>query len=281
MAIVSFWSDSEKETGQTLASVAIATLMAINHNFKILEVATGFKDRTVENCFWEQEKDDTLKDILGTRIRDVGMNNGIEGLVKVLQSNRTSTNVVADYAKVVFRERLDVLVAPSTTHRDAYDSITQYYPELVKIADKNYNIVFIDIDKRMKEEHKRAILQALDAIVITFKQGMDSLNEFDKLREKNPIFKMNRSLLLLGKYDRYSKYNTKNTSRYLKESRTISAISYNTLFGEAASEGKVADYFLKYRSLTDQTDKNVLFIQEAKKTCDNILYKLKELQAKV
>ena len=28
-------------------------------------------------------------------------------------------------------------------------------------------------------------------------------------------------------------------------------------------------------------DKNVLFIQEAKKTCDNILFKLKELQSKV
>lgn len=56
MAIVSFWSNIKRETGQTLSSVAIATSMAINHNFRILEVATGFQDKIIENCFWEPGK---------------------------------------------------------------------------------------------------------------------------------------------------------------------------------------------------------------------------------
>lgn len=61
MAIVSFWSNIKRETGQTLSSVAIATAMAINHNFKILEVATGFQDKVIENCFWEPDRENVTR----------------------------------------------------------------------------------------------------------------------------------------------------------------------------------------------------------------------------
>ena len=48
MAVVSFWNDfNEKETGQTLAYVAVATNMAIEHNYKILLISTGFGEKTV------------------------------------------------------------------------------------------------------------------------------------------------------------------------------------------------------------------------------------------
>ena len=73
---------------------------------------------------------------------------------------------------------------------------------------------------------------------------------------------LNNIIFLAGKYDFDSKYNTKNLTRYLKETREISAIPYNKLFDEASMEGQVADFFLKYRGMTDQTDRNVKFIKE-------------------
>ena len=112
MAIVSFWSNSKRETGQTLSSVAIATSMSINHNYKVLEVATGFMDKTIENCFWQPNRENALNLIPG--MRQSTFNSGVEGLVKIIQSNRTSANIVSDYARVVFRDRLDVLPAPKT-----------------------------------------------------------------------------------------------------------------------------------------------------------------------
>ena len=45
-------------------------------------------------------------------------------------------------------------------------------------------------------------------------------------------------------------------------------------------EGKVADFFLKYRSIKDKNDRNVIFIQETDVTCENILAKLKSLQVR-
>ena len=36
MPIITFWSNSKKQTGQTMSLTAIATSMAIEHNYKIL-----------------------------------------------------------------------------------------------------------------------------------------------------------------------------------------------------------------------------------------------------
>ena len=44
MAIISFWSGSKKETGQTLAITALATRMAIEHNYRILLIDATFDD---------------------------------------------------------------------------------------------------------------------------------------------------------------------------------------------------------------------------------------------
>lgn len=280
MAIVSFWNDSKKETGQTYSAIAVATSMSIEHNYKVLEISTGFQDKTVEECFWNEQNENNLKDIIGLPTRQVGMNNGIEGLVKILQSNRSSSNIVSDYSKPIFRDRLEVLPAPSTGNISAYNEITKYYAELLKVADKNYNVIIVDIDKNMKEEDKRAILNVSNIVVMTFKQGMDALDEITELKQKGLPFDPNHLMLLMGKYDENSKYNIKNVTRFLKEKREISAVPYSVLYNEAATEGKVADYFLKYRSMTDTTDKNVTFIKETHKACENIVSRLKELQVR-
>ena len=279
MAIVSFWSNSKRETGQTLSSVAIATSMSINHNYKVLEVATGFMDKTIENCFWQPNRENALNLIPG--MRQSTFNSGVEGLVKIIQSNRTSANIVSDYARVVFRDRLDVLPAPKTDNIEDYNRTTEFYAQLARIASRDYDLVFIDIDKRMPEKSKQDILMQSDAIVLTLKQGLDSMRDIIELRRSDENFQKNNVILLAGKYDKFSRYNVTNMSRELREKRKMLAVPYNTLFFEAASEGTVADFFIKYRGITDQTDRNFVFMQETKRACDEILFKLQELQMRV
>lgn len=279
MAIVSFWSNSKRETGQTLSSVAIATSMSINHNYKVLEVATGFMDKTIENCFWQPNRENAINLIPG--MRQSTFNSGVEGLVKIIQSNRTSANIVSDYARVVFRDRLDVLPAPKTDNIEDYNRTTEFYAQLAKIASRDYDLVFIDIDKRMPEKSKQDILMQSDAIVLTLKQGLDSMRDIIELRRSDENFQKNNVILLAGKYDKFSRYNVTNMSRELREKRKMLAVPYNTLFFEAASEGAVADFFIKYRGITDQTDRNFIFMQETKRACDEILFKLQELQMRV
>ena len=48
MAIISFYSGDKKETGQTLSMAAVATHMAVEHNYRILMVDATFDDDTLE-----------------------------------------------------------------------------------------------------------------------------------------------------------------------------------------------------------------------------------------
>lgn len=279
MAIISFWSNSKRETGQTLSSVAVATAMAIDHNYKILEVATSFQDKTIENCFWDPNAGTAIRAITG--VSQTTFNSGVEGLVKIIQSNRTSSNIVGDYARVVFKDRLDVLPAPTTENMQDYNNTASYYPELAKVAAKEYDLVFIDVDKRMDMQTQRRILETSDIVIMTLKQGLDAMNNIVELKTKDPLFQKNNIILLAGKYDKFSRYNVTNMTRELKEKKKICSIPYNTLFFESSTEGTVADFFIKYRSVTDENDRNIVFTQETKRTCENIIYKLQELQMRM
>ena len=83
----------------------------------------------------------------------------------------------------------------------------------------------------------------------------------------------NKTLILVGRYDRASKYTIKNITRYMGEKNKVSTIPYNTLFFEAAEEAKVPDLFLKIRKI-DEDDINYFFLAEVKRTVENILYRL-------
>lgn len=277
-SIIAFCGSDQGETGQTLSSIAVATMMAIDHKIKILHISTGFRDKTALRCFWEENKN---RPIMFGRNSGSGIDNGIEGLVKLLQSNRTSNNIVADYTKVVFKDRLDFLLPPSTNKIEEYNQLAQYYPAIARAAVKNYDLVFIDIDKKMTPELQRKILEVSNVVVLTMKQSGDMIPNITEVRKNDEIFSKDNVVLMIGKYDRFSKFNVANVTRELKEKRKVCAISYNTLFFDASTEGKVADFFLNNRTISDKTDRNFSFMDETKRTCDEINYKIQELKMRL
>ena len=280
MAIVAFWSEEKNETGQTLSMVALSTYMAIEHNLRILNVSTNFKDDTLENCYWDiQENESIVKDILGND-RLTGVDSGIEGLVKLMNSNRLQATDIYDYTKVVFKERLDILCSPKATEYNEYLQIIQKYPDLLKITDHCYDLVFIDISKRMDEREVNKILEVSDIIIVNITQKLKVIEKFSKLRQENNFFKNNNIILNIGRYDSYSKYNTKNISRYLKTKTKITDIPYNTLFFESCSEGRVSEYFWKLRKIGDD-DKNQIFINHLEQMSKVLIYKIQELQMNI
>lgn len=279
MAIITFKSNELKETGQTLSLVATATQMAIEHSYKILIVSTNFKDQTLENCFWELDR--LNKPIINTPGHaSVGVDSGIEGLIKILASNKTSTEIVKNYSKTVLRDRLDILLSPNTEDYKEYTQICSDYPEILRMANRYYDLVFVDLSSRMQENQAQDIINISDIIIMNITQRLKNINDFIELKETEEFYKKKNIMLLLGRYDSHSKYNIKNVTRYMKEKKQILAIPYNTLFFEACSEGKVIDFFLKLKNI-DENDRNHYFISESNRVDDSIIYKLQELQIKI
>lgn len=270
MSIITFWSNGKEETAKTLSISAIATYMAVERNFRILELSTNFQDTTLENCYWEQQKE--KKNV-------VGLGNGVEGLSQAIASNKVSPEIVTNYTKIVFKNRLDVLPGIQTDNYQEYEKTLGIYKEILKTANQFYDLIFIDLNKGLDKPVTREILAMSDIIVVNLTQRLKIINDYMALKEEEEIFNKKNIILLIGRYDRFSKYNSKNISRYMGE-KEIYTVPYSTLFFEAANEGKVADFFLRYRNL-DEGDRNALFISEVKRAADRIVYKIQELQMKM
>lgn len=279
MPIITFWSNEKNETAQTLSMAAVATYMAIEHNYKILILSTKNNDKTLEECFWDLNKSTNLiKEIAGNK--KVALDSGIDGLIKIIASNKTSPEIITNYTRIVFKDRLDVLFSTETNTEQEYAQIKKVYPEVLKTASQYYDLVFVDLNKGLDEEYNREILEMSDVIIANLTQRLKLINEFAKLREKEQFLSKRNIMLLLGRYDKFSKYSAKNITRFYHMKKEPGVVPYNTLFFEACSEGKIADFFLRMRNL-DKLDRNAIFIDEVKKIAESIVYKLQELQTRI
>ena len=280
MAIVTFWSNGKEETAKTLSIAAIATNMAIEHNFRILLVSTNYNDYTLESCFWEQEKEKRalISDIAPKMVQD--FDSGIEGLAKVVKANRITPEIITNYTKIVFKNRLEVLLGIKSKSYDEYIRLRSVYLDILQTAKKFYDLILVDINKGLDSEFIREMLENSDLIVTNITQRTKIIDNFMELREKEKLFQNRNNMILVGRYDKYSKYNEKNIARYMNYKGDITVIPYNTLFFESCNEGKVADYFLKMRTV-DESDRNAEFIKQVNKASETIVYKLQELQMRM
>ena len=278
MSIVTFWNNGKEQTGKTLSTVAIATYMAIEHNYKILVISTGFNDKSLDNCFWKEKKAKKNFGIFGPNT-NVAMENGIEGLSKMVKSNKISPESITNYTKIVFKDRLEILQSYKG-QQDKYDELKENYIDVINFANKYYDLVFVDLDMELGEKIINNILENSNLVVMNLSQRLTSIDDFIEKREEMQILKSKKALILIGRYDKASKYTVKNISRYMGEKNKVSTIPYNTLFFEACEEAKVPDLFLSIRKI-DEDDINGLFLSEVKRASENIIYRLQDLAMRI
>ena len=275
MSIITFISEDVKETGQSLSVAAIATAMAIEHNYKILVFSTDFLDKTLESCFWNLNS----RRGLFTNANVMDVSNGLEGLVRTFASNRASSDIIRSYAKPVLKDRLDVLQSSKTTDYKEYVNISQYFFQIADVANTYYDIVLVDLSRKMPIENKEKILNISDLVVVNLRQNMSSVNKFMELKTEKEFYRKNNVLLMMGKYNPNSKYSSKNVARLLKEKNIPFTIPYNILFADDCSEGKVIDYFLRMQKLfgnKEYDSKDTFFVKELGNSISILEYKMQE-----
>ena len=159
--------------------------------------------------------------------------------------------------------------------------IAEEYINLISVARMYYDKVFVDLDDNLSEEIRQKIVDTSDLVIVNTTQNFNSLKKLKEKKEEDQLLQSPRTLILIGRYDKYSKYNVKNVSRYLNEKNQVLTIPYNTLYFEATNEAGVPDLFLKFRKISDSEDRNAIFAEEVKRAAENIIYRLQELQARM
>ena len=271
MSIITFMNNDQKESGQSLSVAAIATLMAIEHNYKILIISTDFNDKTLVECFFDSNKNGNLKNLF-TKSLNANIANGLEGLIRMFASNRADKDVIGSYTKPILKDRLDILESPRTNDYKEYVNISTYFSQIAEVANSAYDIVFVDLSKKMPLENQKKILDLSTLVIVGLNQNQNSMKAFETLKLENEFFRRKNVLLFIGKYNMNSEYTAKNIGRYLKEKNTPLVVPYNILFADHCADSKILDYFLAIKEYKLGQGKEQFFCTQVRDTIERIDY---------
>lgn len=276
MSIVTFWNAVEKECGQTLSAIAIATYMAMEHNYRILLIDACFNDNTIEKAFWKKKKENkALKELTGGKI---DISSGAEGLISAVASNKATPEIVTNYTKIVFKNRLDVLLGLKTEIRQDHEKSMMLYKDLITTANKYYDLVFVDLSKGKNRASSEGILKASNVILYTLPPNLNNMDKFNELRFGGDSIVSQRKILpLLARSDESSSYNVRNATRYIKERYTIPCIPYNVRFMEATNESRIATFMTNTKLSKSALNVNGDFFTELERTSQMIIDKIREM----
>ena len=285
MSIITFVNNIKEDTGKCMSLVAIATYMGIEYNNKVLVVSTTDRQDKIKSCFFEDKQVKKIRfGIFGENKSTLDTESGIEGIAKIIRSNRLTPDMITNYTQVVFKDRREILLGAEIKNKKNPEEkvrINEEYIDLISNANNYYDKVFVDLDENITEDVREQIINMSDLVIVNSSQNYKSLQKLKENKEKSELLNSPKTLILIGRYDKYSKYNSKNITRYLEEKNQVLTVPYNTLYFEALNEAGVPDLFLRFRKLYDSEDRNALFIEEIKRASENIIYRIQELQARM
>lgn len=273
MPIITFWSNNEKTIGQTVAAATAATVMAVERNYKVLLISADFNNNVIEKCFGEQQSNkDIVKTLVGNS--QVNLDSGIKGLLKLSDSNRVAPELIHDYTKIIFKNRLEVLYSPmNIIDEQEKAKIIGQMKNIIINASRYYDHVFVDLKKGFKYSEQIDILNASDVVILNSDQNIENIKQALNTKEINSL--QHKTIWNICKYDKKSKYNIKNLARTILKKQTICETNYNTLLMEATQEGAIAELLLRFKTLRED-DENTIFMTKMKEFTEAILLKYHE-----
>ena len=263
MAQVSFWSPIGNQFGNTSLLASIASVVALERDYTSLMLSTNYMDNSLETSFINVGK---LKARSTIDFTDVGL----DALERLIKSNKISVENLTDYTTPILKGRLDLMFGSQKDSSETYNKILDLMPGVLKCASTIYDISFVDIVSGTPNERIMKILAQSDLIVVTVNQSMRILEEFFDTIINTDILKEKKFILVIGKYDRYSKFNAKNLTKNFKYKGKIHTLPYNTQFFDMQNDHRSLEFFIKYLNVVP-SDRNGFFINEVKSLAEEIL----------
>lgn len=277
MPIITFWSSNEKAIGQTVSAALLGTVMAMERNYKTLLVSADFNNATIENCFGVEESN---KEIIKTLVKrpQITLDSGINGLLKLADSNRITPEIVHDYTKIIFKNRFEVLLSPMNLPDEEMGKTMEHFKNIIINASRYYDYIIVDLKKGLKHSVQQDILDLSDVIVINTDQNIKSIEKSLEISEIKKNIK--KIVWNICKYDPKSKYNVKNLTRTVLKKQPVYETRYNTLVLEAAQEGNLVELLIRLKTLKED-DENSILLKKIEELIEGILLKYQEVRMKM
>ena len=180
MSVITFVNNVDEESGKTMSLVAIATNMAIMNNQRILIISTTNREDRIKSCYFADQNTKRLRfGLLGNRPQSIETESGIEGLAKIARSNKLTPQMITNYTKVVFKDRLEIILGVDKNKKqniiDDDKEIAEEYITLVNVAKMYYDKVFVDLDFNLSPEVREKIVDSSDLVIVNSSQNYNSI----------------------------------------------------------------------------------------------------------
>ena len=204
MAVITFVNNSLEETGKTMSLVAIATYMSIEYNSKNLIISTTNKEDKINSCYFEEKKAKKIRrGIFGENRKTIDTESGIEGIAKIVRANKLTPEMITNYTKVVFKDRLEVILGAENKEKInnglEEKEIAEEYIDLINVANMQYDKVFVDLDLNLNENIRQKIIENSDIIILNTNQNLRNIK---KIKENLELLNLSKTIILIGRYEK-------------------------------------------------------------------------------
>ncbi|OAB44538.1 hypothetical protein [Paenibacillus glacialis] len=258
MGQIAFWSPVGGQAGITANMSAVATVISIEYMTKTLISHTQWENPVLESTFIRDK-------VIGEGDMNYSTS-GIDALERLVRSKKLTPELVRDFTIPILTNRLDLMTG--TTKPDG--SISDVVNRIFDAAKQFYDVSLIDVENGLDNSLTNAVLQNSDVIVVNLNQNLSVLQKFFRGSEFNEVLKDQEYIIVLGQYDRNSKYNVGNIKRTFKCDKPMYTIPHNTGFMDAINDATVVEFFLKNKNIRSGND-NYHFIEEVRGFAKGIL----------
>ena len=152
------------------------------------------------------------------------------------------------------------------------------FQNIISNAAKYYDYVIVDLKKGLKFNQQLEILQNSNIVVANIDQRIKTIQSYIETKEIAGM--INKTIWNICKYDKNSKYNTKNIIRTILRKGYVYETDYNTLVFESAQEGDWVGLLIKFRTLKED-DTNKIFFNKIDELVQGIIFKNQEIRTKI
>jgi len=267
MAKIVFWSPEEGKSGCTHVAIAVSSLLGITHNISSLLIDANSNAKKIESSY-------TYYNDLVNANSFNDSNLGMNAIMRLINSNKLSPDIIQNYSKPVLKGRLDVLYsATANTNTETRENLLSI-PLIAKNANEVYDVVLMDLPKTTTDDSVIKLMEQSDIIVCVVPQEIEKLNNFLKKIDQIDNIKEKQKIYVIGDYESGSRYNLHNLKLKYRIPDPCFVLPHNYLFTDACNDGNVLDFL--YSNLNAQSgDYNGNFMLKTTEIVEEIVKILK------
>ncbi|MCD1261271.1 hypothetical protein B5M42_020940 [Paenibacillus athensensis] len=239
---VVFWSPVPGQTGSTSNLIAVSALLGLEYSSRILLLGSAQSQAASLERALVKRRDDAGSDPLYADI-------GVDALERLIRNNKLLPEMLRDYTIPLLKERFDFLPGTIKPHKTFAAGAHDFLPQMLLTAKRYYDLILIDAGSGARQPLSQMLLQNADAVVVSLNQNLSVLERFFAQNDWQQWLSGKPLLLVLGQYDRYSVYTTRNIKRRFKLKSPLYQIAHSAGLMDAMQEGRVIDFMFRNQSV--------------------------------